>query len=129
MKTSEEKEFGEEYDKNAMEENVKYEKDRDLLKKRKRKIKKKSKQDGNAKNEWTKSDINDSPQAQQTEALFDHVKEHIIWFVLSIFRWWTDRGDCSADKPLRQPTQEIELTHNNGRDQSFHKHFTAFWFL
>ena len=78
LKTSEEKEFGEECDKNAMEENVKYEKDRDLLKKQKRKIKKKSKQDGNAKNEWTKSDINDSPQAQQTEALFDHVKEHII---------------------------------------------------
>ena len=61
-----------------MEENVKYEKDRDLSKKRERKIKKKSKQDGNAKSKWTKSDINDSPQAQQIETLFDHVKEHII---------------------------------------------------
>ena len=77
MKISSAENVGEEIDKNAEEENVDNGRDREPPKKRGRKIKQKSKQDGKTRRKVTKSDVMDSPQAQENEHLYDHLEEQI----------------------------------------------------
>lgn len=74
LKISSAENVGEEIDKSAEEENVDNERDREPPKKQGRKIKEKSKQDGKKRRKWTKSDIMNSPQAQEIEHLSDHLE-------------------------------------------------------
>ena len=90
LKISSAENVGEEIDKSAEEENVDNERDREPPKKQGRKIKEKSKQDGKKRRKWTKSDIMNSPQAQEIEHLSDHLEGQIKTSFDAFYQFFDD---------------------------------------